>query len=145
MQGADAGAAVRPNGADPMDGYLAALQAGFYSVPINYRLSPSEIAYIIGDSEAKVFISHERFADVASAAADQTGIPSMHRLAHGSITGFRPFGEVVDPQSTSLPDDRSTGASMHYTSGTTGQPKGVRRALNEIDPDTSAELFTGPL
>ena len=31
---------------------------------------------------------------------------------------------------------------MHYTSGTTGRPKGVRRKLAEIDPDTSAELFT---
>jgi long-chain acyl-CoA synthetase len=145
MQRGDAVAAVLPNGAHPMHVYLAALQGGFYYVPINYRLSPSETAYIIGDSEAKVFISHERFADLASAAADQAGIPSTHRLAHGSIAGFRSFGEVVDPQSTSLPEDRSTGASMHYTSGTTGQPKGVRRALNEIDPDTSAELFTGLL
>ena len=145
LQRGDAVAAVLPNGAHPMHVYLAALQAGFYYVPINYRLSPSEVAYIIGDSEAKVFISHERFAGLASAAADKTGIPSTHRLAHGSITGFRPFGEVVDPQPTSLPEDRSTGAAMHYTLGTTGQPKGVRRALNEIDPDTSAELFTGLL
>src|SRR5207237_1772650 len=143
MQRGDAVAAVLPNGADPMHVYLAALQAGFYYVPINYRLSPSEIAYIIGDSEAKVFISHERFADVASAAADQTGIPSMHRLAHGSITGFRPFGEVVDPQSTSLPDDRSTGASMHYTSGPAGQPEGVGRASTWVERGTGAASHAG--
>ena len=31
---------------------------------------------------------------------------------------------------------------MHYTSGTTGKPKGVKRALADLDPDTSAELFT---
>ena len=31
---------------------------------------------------------------------------------------------------------------MHYTSGTTGKPKGVKRALVDLDPDTSAELFT---
>ena len=31
---------------------------------------------------------------------------------------------------------------MHYTSGTTGKPKGVKRALADIDPDVSAELFT---
>ena len=41
-----------------------------------------------------------------------------------------------------MPDDRATGAAMHYTSGTTGKPKGVKRALAGIDPDTSAELFT---
>ena len=32
---------------------------------------------------------------------------------------------------------------MHYTSGTTGKPKGVKRKLNDFDPDVSAELFTG--
>ena len=31
---------------------------------------------------------------------------------------------------------------MHYTSGTTGRPKGVKRPLAGLDPDTSAELFT---
>ena len=41
-----------------------------------------------------------------------------------------------------MPEDRATGAAMHYTSGTTGKPKGVKRALADIDPDTSAELFT---
>ena len=79
------------------------------------------------------------------AAADEAAIPATHRLAHGSIPGFRSFAEIVDRQPTTLPEDRSTGAAMHYTSGTTGQPKGVRRKLNDIDPDTSAELFTGLL
>ena len=41
-----------------------------------------------------------------------------------------------------MPDDRRNGAAMHYTSGTTGKPKGVKRALADIDPDMSAELFT---
>ncbi len=33
--------------------YLAALQIGLYYVPINYRLSPPEIAYILSDSDAE--------------------------------------------------------------------------------------------
>ncbi len=41
------------------------------------------------------------------------------------------------------PDDRASGAAMHYTSGTTGRPKGVKRRLADFDPDTMAELFTG--
>jgi long-chain acyl-CoA synthetase len=142
MQRGDAVAAVLPNGAHPMHIYLAALQAGFYYVPINYRLSPAEVTYVITDSEAKVFVSSQRFAEVAAAAADEAGVPPTHRLAHGAVPGFRPFGEVVDGQPSTPPADRSTGAAMHYTSGTTGKPKGVRRALNDIEPDTSAELFT---
>jgi long-chain acyl-CoA synthetase len=138
----DTVAAVLPNGCHPMHLYLAALQAGWYYVPINYRLSPPEVAYILRDSEAKAFVSHERFADLASAAAEEAGIAPDARLAHGTIPGFRPFGEVVDPQPTTKPDGRATGAAMHYTSGTTGKPKGVKRPLSPLDPDTTAELFT---
>jgi long-chain acyl-CoA synthetase len=142
MQPGDTVAAVLPNGRHPMHLYLAALQAGWYYVPINYRLSPPEVAYILRDSEAKVFVSHERFADLAAAAAEEAGIPADARLAHGNVAGFRAFDGAVDPHPTSPPADRATGAAMHYTSGTTGKPKGVKRALSPLDPDTTAELFT---
>ena len=69
-------------------------------------------------------------------------IPRTRGSSFGTIPGFRPVDDALAGQPTTLPDNRSTGASMHYTSGTTGKPKGVKRALNEIDPDTSAELFT---
>src|SRR3954471_8158793 len=98
MQRGDTVAAVLPNGLQPFQLYLAALQAGFYYVPINYRLAPSEIAYILTDSEAKAFVSHERYADLASAAAEEAGLRKEARLAHGTIPGFRAFGDVVDPQ-----------------------------------------------
>ncbi len=136
MQRGDAVAAVLPNGSNPMHVYLAALQAGFYYVPINYRLSAPEIAYILQDADAKAFISHERFADVVSAAADEAGHPGRRTVSRTArCPGFRPFAELVDPQPTDLPEDRSTGAAMHYTSGTTGKPKGVRRPLADLDPD----------
>jgi len=138
----DAVAAVLPNGVHPFTVYLAALQSGLYYVPINSRLSAPEIAYILQDSEAKAFVSHERFASLVSAAAEEANIPANARLAHGSVPGFRSFDEVVDPQPTTLPAERATGAAMHYTSGTTGKPKGVKRPLADIDPDMSAELFT---
>ena len=77
--------------------YLAALQAGFYYVPINYRLTPPEIAYILQDSEAKAFVSHERFADVVEPRPPtRRASRPTHRLAHGTIPGFRSFDEVVD-------------------------------------------------
>ena len=142
LQRGDTVAAVLPNGSHPMHVYLAALQAGWFYVPINYRLSAPEIAYILQDADAKAIVSHERHADVVSAAADEAGIPSANRLAHGTVPGFRSFDELVDRQPTTLPADRATGAAMHYTSGTTGKPKGVKRALADIDPDVSAELFT---
>ncbi len=59
----DSLATVLPNGAPMIELYLAAAQAGFYLTPINHHLTAPEIAYIVGDSEAKAFIAHERFAD----------------------------------------------------------------------------------
>jgi long-chain acyl-CoA synthetase len=141
LQKGDTVAAVLPNGVQPMWVYLAALQAGWYYVPINYRLSPAEIAYILQDSEAKAFVSDERFADIVIAAADEAGIPANARLGI-NVPGFGSLIDALDAQPTTMPEDRSTGASMHYTSGTTGRPKGVKRALAQIDPDTSAELFS---
>src|SRR5207248_11491045 len=81
-------------------------------------------------------------AGAAAAPPSEPQIPAESRLAHGAIAGFRPFADVVDASPTSLPADRLTGAAMHYTSGTTGKPKGVKRPLGDIEPDTSAELFT---
>ncbi|MCU1426263.1 MAG: AMP-dependent synthetase and ligase [Actinomycetia bacterium] len=141
LQKGDTVAAVLPNGVNPMWVYLAALQAGWYYVPINYRLSPAEIAYILQDSEAKAFVSDEGFSDVVIAAADEAGIPASARLGT-NVAGFGSLMDALDAQPTTMPADRSTGAAMHYTSGTTGRPKGVKRALAQIDPDTAAELFS---
>ncbi|MGO9855321.1 MAG: AMP-binding protein, partial [Acidimicrobiales bacterium] len=58
----DVVATLLPNGAEMIELYLAALQAGWYLVPINHHLVAPEIAYILADAEAKVFVGHDRFA-----------------------------------------------------------------------------------
>src|SRR2546423_8747399 len=81
LQTGDAVAMVLPNGAPVFELYLACLQAGFYLVPINHHLVAPEIAYIVGDCDAKAFVAHERFADVCSAAADELDFPKEGRFA----------------------------------------------------------------
>jgi len=70
-------------------------------VPINHHLVGPEIAYILADSEAKAFITHERFAEVSIEAAELAAVPlpgaspsvrsrvSAH-TARGSPTSRRP-------------------------------------------------------
>jgi long-chain acyl-CoA synthetase len=138
----DAIAALVPNGVAPMELYLAALQSGWYYTPINYHLAGAEIAYIVKDCEAKAFFVHERFADLGIAAAKESGIALDHCFAiGGDIDGFQSYDALKAGHPTTMPEDRKTGVAMHYTSGTTGQPKGVRRALSDLDPDTSVELY----
>ncbi len=142
LEPGDSVAAILPNGVEPATVYLAALQIGLYYVPINYRLSPPEVAYILADSDAKAFVTHERFADLAVTAADEAGIPATGRLAVGTVPGFADLHAFLAEQPDSNPPDRMAGAAMHYTSGTTGRPKGVKRPLSGLDPDVSSELFS---
>ena len=135
-------ATVQPNGAPMIECYLGALQAGLYLVPINHHLTAPEIAYILQDSGAKALVAHERFADVCRAAADEAGLPPQGRLAVGTIPGFCGYDALLAGQPASTPPERTAGAVMNYTSGTTGRPKGVRRPLAPVDPDLLGTFFS---
>jgi long-chain acyl-CoA synthetase len=138
-------ASVLPNGAAALEVYLAALQAGWYLTPINWHFTAPEMAYILRDCESKAFFLHERFADVGTAAADEAGIPSDARFSYGDVPGFTPVTKLREGQPETMPEERTAGATMHYTSGTTGRPKGVRRGLSGLDPDEAVELGSGLL
>jgi long-chain acyl-CoA synthetase len=133
---------VVPNGLEMMEMVLGAQQIGLYMTPINHHLVGPEIAYIVSDSDAKVLVGHERFAGALTVAAEEAGFAEDRRFAIGSIPGWRPYAELTDGQPDTRPENRTAGAPMHYTSGTTGRPKGVKRPLNDIDPDEMGALYS---
>jgi long-chain acyl-CoA synthetase len=137
----DTVATLLPNSAAMMATYLACLQAGWYLVPINYHLTGQEIGYILKDSEARSLVCSSRFAAAGLEGATVAGLPEDARFAVGESEGFQPYGSLLEGQPGALPDDRSPGAVMNYTAGTTGRPKGVKRAVPPLDPDTVAEMF----
>ncbi|MDJ0385582.1 acyl-CoA synthetase [Streptomyces sp. G-G2] len=153
LERGDVFAVVLPNGVEFVTAYLAAAQAGFYLVPVNHHLVGPEIAWIVSDSGAKVLIAHERFAEAATGAADEAGLPASHRYAVGTvgtvgtvgaIGGFRPYAELLDGQSAEPPADRTLGWVMNYTSGTTGRPRGIRRPLpGKLPEETYLGGFLG--
>src|ERR1051325_7182113 len=130
-------AVALPNSVEFLALYLAAMQTGMYFTPINWHLVGPEIAYIVNDSEAKVFVAHERFADAAEIAGKEI---DATLFAVGDVPGYRSLRELGGPDTP--PPDRSAGGPMHYTSGTTGRPKGVRRALSGADPDDAASMMS---
>jgi long-chain acyl-CoA synthetase len=142
LEAGDTVALLLPNSIELIEIYLGALEIGLYVTPINWHLVGPEVAYILGDSDAKVFVAHERFAEVARTAAAEAGFPAERSFAVGAIEGFRPLAELTAGQPDTAPEGRTTGAAMHYTSGTTGRPKGVKRGLFEIDPSEMGELLT---
>jgi len=143
LETGDTVAVVLPNDLPMLEVYLGATQIGLYLTPINHHLVGPEIAYIVNDSDAKVFVTDERFADEIAKAMTEIDIPTTNLFAVGPIEGFRPYSELTAGQPTTAPADRIAGSPMHYTSGTTGKPKGVKRALVDIDPDILGELYAG--
>jgi long-chain acyl-CoA synthetase len=130
----DSVAMLLPNSAALVAVYFAALQTGLYVVPVNWHLVGAEVAHILADSGAAVLVAHQRFADAAVLAADTAGLGPEGRFAVGDVPGFRPLAEL-GAGGSGRPRDRTQGALMVYTSGTSGRPKGVRRPLTGADPD----------
>ncbi|MDV6271342.1 AMP-binding protein [Rhodococcus globerulus] len=114
---------------------LATGQIGMYLVPINIHLTPREISYIVVDSEAKVLVAH---ADLVAGLTEIAHLLPRNRFVVGTATvdTWQPFDRLYGSERE--PDDRSAGAVMGYTSGTTGHPKGVRRRLRPMSPERHA-------
>ena len=126
---------VLPNSFEQVAVCLAAFQGGFFVTTINWHLVGPEISYIVNDSETKALIVSSRFEAEAVRVLGDCGTPEANRFSVGPVEGFRPFADLIDGQSGERPDDLYPGSYMFYTSGTTGRPKGVRRALADGDVD----------
>jgi long-chain acyl-CoA synthetase len=119
--------------------YFAATQAGLYITPINSHLTGPEVAYILEDSDAKAFFCSERTGDAARLGAEAAKLPMNARFATAKVEGFLPYESLKEGQPDSVPEQRSAGAAMTYTSGTTGRPKGVRRKIPDVAPEAISE------
>jgi long-chain acyl-CoA synthetase len=135
-------ALVLPNSVEMLAAYLAGIQIGCYVTPINHHLVGPEIAYIVADSEAKALIGHERFATELARVVEELGDDAPPAYAIGDVPGFLPFDQLLEGQPDTPPAERTAGAPMHYTSGTTGKPKGVKRGRVDMDPDDLYSLYS---
>ena len=103
---------------------------GGIAVTINTAYRRDEMAYILNNAEAVALVAHESLIDVAAQAADIAPCV-QHRLivGPGDVAGWTDYGRLLgDSESLQeLPPVSPTDISMlQYTSGTTGNPKGVQ-------------------
>ncbi|OBH40606.1 acyl-CoA synthetase [Mycobacterium mantenii] len=105
----------------------AAQRAGLYYTPINNHLRPGEVQHVLDDCGASALVSSRALADVI-ADLDISRIP-VHVSTDGDLAGFECYEDVVAAGSAAPLDVECEGREMLYSSGTTGRPKGVRKAL----------------
>nr|WHW29372.1 putative acyl-CoA synthetase [uncultured bacterium] len=107
-------------------------RSGIIQVAISNRLTPDEISYILKDSGAKLLISSEKILPIADQLL--TLNPDIEQLIFGADDD-RDIEKLLADMPTTPITDQARGSDMLYSSGTTGQPKGILMALPEAPFD----------
>jgi fatty-acyl-CoA synthase len=131
----DTVAVIAPNIPPMLDAHYGVLMAQAVLNAINYRLSAQEIAFILDHGEAKVLIVDKEFGSLAREALKLCKAkPYVIGIDDAEFDGGALIGEIEyedflkggDPDFVwTLPKDEWQAITLNYTSGTTGNPKGV--------------------
>ena len=106
----------------------ACMRSGLYLTPINHHLTASQAAYIVDNCDAKALIASASLDQ--SAALGAIAVRCAVKLAiGGAIAGYADYEAALAGHSAARLDDEPLGTMMLYSSGTTGQPKGIKRPL----------------
>jgi acyl-CoA synthetase (AMP-forming)/AMP-acid ligase II len=112
-----------------MESYFALAKMGGVAVPINFRLHPEEMAYIINQSDAKALIMGEAFVDIARGIQkDLPQVKDYISISGEPTEGMLHFESWVDKYPDKEPlilVDEDDPLFIMYTAGTTGRPKGA--------------------
>ncbi|MEW1656090.1 AMP-binding protein [Streptomyces sp. NPDC093707] len=113
------------NSARLLELLFAVPMSGRICVPVNFRLRPEEVAYVVAQSGASVLLVDP---ELDEALGD---IKVRHRFVLGEETETALMRFGVEPRPWSRPDEDAT-ATINYTSGTTARPKGVQLTHRNI-------------
>ena len=107
----------------------AAYRSGLYITCINRYLTADEAAYIINDSNSKALFTADALA-IAGELPNLTNQCSQRFITGATTAGYESYEAVLEGQPDTPLAEQPAGDAMLYSSGTTGQPKGIKRPLS---------------
>ena len=113
--------------------YAALARAGLVAVPINFRLTGPEVAYIVSDADVRAVIAGAEFCDLLQSQSIPTQTPSIQCVVIGdapnaSWVSYENLMTAADGSGQFKSVDPEAMCALMYTSGTTGKPKGAIRS-----------------
>ncbi|HEX2329599.1 MAG TPA: AMP-binding protein, partial [Candidatus Angelobacter sp.] len=115
-----------------LEAYYGVLEAGAVLLPLNIRLTPKELAYILNDSGARVLLFQEQFAPMVDGFRNELNtVESFVALDHKPAAWAVPqeyeqlLGAATPQEIDIMQVDENSLAELFYTSGTSANPKGV--------------------
>lgn len=136
-----------PNRTEYFVALFGLFKGGFVAVPVNAKLHPAEVVFILNHCEAKGVVYSAKSEISADAAAEQLG-RAIDRLNTDSLHGDDSLAELIQSGAQHSTRDTEVGpddlAWIFYTSGTTGRPKGAmlsHRNLCESSANCLADML----
>src|SRR3954471_902848 len=112
-------AIVSHNSARLLESFFGVCSSGRVLVPVNFRLAPAEVDYIVGHSGADVLLVDPELEETLG------GVTAKHRFLLGKESDAAILRPGVEPAPWADASEDAT-ATINYTSGTTARPKGVQ-------------------
>ena len=102
---------------------------GLFVTPINMHLNPKEVAYILGDCGASALFASADLASTVDGLGSRATTVGLRLAVRGALPGFEELDRLMQSLPTTPAAAEREGTWMFYSSGTTGQPKGITPAL----------------
>jgi fatty-acyl-CoA synthase len=121
-------ACIAPNVHAQLESFYAVLQIGAVLVPVNFRLTADDFAYLIQHSGARVVCAHSDYLEAVDRIRDQVPEVAHFVALDGAREGWLDYEATLksSPAEFTRPAiHESDLATINYTSGTTSRPKGV--------------------